>query len=271
MTLKIDGIEVECIIGDLPEERTREQTLVVDAELEIPDRAAETDALADTVDYAAAAERVRAALKAGECRMIERAAKVAYDAVGTGCVRVAVAKRGAVPGVAAARAVYPAAEDASAAPAAERLVAALKAKGLRCATAESCTGGGVAAAITGVSGASEVFAGGAVVYENAAKEKVLGVSGETLRRHGAVSSETAAEMATGARRLYGVDLAVSLTGIAGPGGGSAEKPVGLVWFGLASAAGVATEKAVFPGSRAEVRAQAVRHALAMLESSVAGV
>ena len=271
MTLMIEGIEVECIIGDLPEEREREQTLVVDAELEIPDRAAETDALADTVDYAAAAERVRAALKAGECRMIERAAKVAYDAVGTGCVRVAVAKRGAVPGVAAARAVYPAAEDASAAPAAERLVAALKAKGLRCATAESCTGGGVAAAITGVSGASEVFAGGAVVYENAAKEKVLGVSGETLRRHGAVSSETAAEMATGARRLYGVDLAVSLTGIAGPGGGSAEKPVGLVWFGLASAAGVATEKAVFPGSRAEVRAQAVRHALAMLESSVAGV
>ena len=208
MTLMIEGIEVECIIGDLPEEREREQTLVVDAELEIPDRAAETDALADTVDYAAAAER---------------------------------------------------------------LVAALKAKGLRCATAESCTGGGVAAAITGVSGASEVFAGGAVTYENAAKEKVLGVSGETLRRHGAVSSETAAEMAAGARRLYGVDLAVSLTGIAGPGGGSAEKPVGLVWFGLASAAGVVTEKAVFPGSRAEVRAAAVRHALAMLESSVAWV
>ena len=76
MTLMIEGIEVECIIGDLPEEREREQTLVVDAELEIPDRAAETDALADTVDYAAAAERVRAALKAAECRMIERAAKV---------------------------------------------------------------------------------------------------------------------------------------------------------------------------------------------------
>ena len=268
MTLRIEGIEVECVIGDLPEEREREQTLVVDAELEIPDRAAETDALADTVDYAAAAERVRAALKAAECRMIERAAKVAYDAIGTGCVRVAVAKRGAVPGVAAARTVYPAAEDASAAPAAERLVALLKAKGLRCATAESCTGGGVAAAITGVAGASEVFAGGAVVYENAAKEKVLGVSGENLRRHGAVSPETAAEMAAGARRLYGVDLAVSLTGIAGPGGGSAEKPVGLVWFGLASAAGVATEKVVFSGSRAEVRAAAVRHALAMLFAAI---
>ena len=82
--------------------------------------------------------------------------------------------------------------------------------------------------------------------------------------------QTAAEMAAGARRLYGVDLAVSLTGIAGPGGGSAEKPVGLVWFGLASAAGVATEKAVFPGSRAEVRAAAVRHALAMLVAAIPG-
>ena len=124
---------------------------------------------------------------------------------------------------------------------------------------------------TGVAGASEVFAGGAVVYENAAKEKVLGVSGETLRRHGAVSAETAAEMATGARRLYATDFAVSLTGIAGPGGGSAEKPVGLVWFGLASAAGVRTEKMVFPGDRAEVRAQAVRHALAMLLTEAAAV
>ena len=150
----------------------------------------------------------------------------------------------------------------------EAVFALMEQNGMTFAAAESCTGGGVAAAITGVSGASEVFAGGAVVYENAAKEKVLGVSGETLRRHGAVSSETAAEMAAGARRLYGVDLAVSLTGIAGPGGGSAEKPVGLVWFGLASAAGVATEKAVFPGSRAEVRAAAVRHALAMLVAAI---
>jgi len=272
MTLKIDGIEVKCIIGDLPEERLHEQTLVVDAELEIPDRAAETDALADTVDYAAAAERVRTALREAKCRMIERAAKVAFDALGPGCVRVKVAKRGAVAGVAAAVAAYPraGAADGETAAAAERLVAALKAKGRKCATAESCTGGGVAAAITGVAGASEVFAGGAVVYENAAKEKVLGVSGETLRRHGAVSSETAAEMATGARRLYETDFAVSLTGIAGPGGGSAEKPVGLVWFGLASAAGVRTEHVVFPGDRAEVRAQAVRHALAMLVEAAAG-
>ena len=101
MTLMIEGIEVECIIGDLPEEREREQTLVVDAELEIPDRAAETDALADTVDYAAAAERVRAALKAGECRMIERAAKVVRDVCLSEpkvlAAKVRVVKSGAVP------------------------------------------------------------------------------------------------------------------------------------------------------------------------------
>lgn len=101
MTLKIDGIEVECIIGDLPEERIREQTLVVDAELEIPDRAAETDALADTVDYAAAAERVRAALRAAKCRMIERAAKVVRDVCLSEpkvlAAKVRVVKSGAVP------------------------------------------------------------------------------------------------------------------------------------------------------------------------------
>ena len=107
MTLRIEGIEVECIIGDLPEEREREQTLVVDAELEIPDRAAETDALADTVDYAAAAERVRAALKAAECRMIERAAKVVYDCLPTSAARVVVTKAGVVPGLDSASVVYP--------------------------------------------------------------------------------------------------------------------------------------------------------------------
>ena len=115
MTLRIEGIEVECVIGDLPEEREREQTLVVDAELEIPDRAAETDALADTVDYAAAAERVRAALKAAECRMIERAAKVAYDVCCAACAAVSgarplgvtVTKAGVLPGLESAAISYP--------------------------------------------------------------------------------------------------------------------------------------------------------------------
>ena len=147
---------------------------------------------------------------------------------------------------------------------AEKLVELLKAQGLTCATAESCTGGGVGAAITAVPGSSAVFLGGVISYANAVKKGVLGVSPETLATVGAVSSETAAQMADGVRRLLKADLAVSVTGIAGPDGGSAEKPVGLVWFGLATPGGVRTEKAVFAGDRAAVRAQAVTHALGML-------
>lgn len=147
---------------------------------------------------------------------------------------------------------------------AEKLVDILKAQGLTCATAESCTGGGIGSAITSVPGSSEVYAGGVVSYSNAVKHNVLGVSQESLDRHGAVSSEVAGEMAKGARRLLKVDLAVSVTGIAGPGGGSAEKPVGLVWFGVSSARGTRTEKAIFAGDRARVREQAVTHALGML-------
>ncbi len=109
---------------------------------------------------------------------------------------------------------------------AENLVALLKANGLTCATAESCTGGGTGAAITAVPGSSAVFAGGVISYSNDVKMRVLGVRAETLATVGAVSSETAAQMAAGARRLLKTDLAVSLTGIAGPDGGSAEKPVG---------------------------------------------
>ena len=147
---------------------------------------------------------------------------------------------------------------------AETLVELLKARGLTCATAESCTGGGIGSAITAVPGASEVYLGGVVSYANAVKEGVLGVAAETLATVGAVSSETAAQMAEGVRRLMKADLAVSVTGVAGPGGGTPEKPVGLVWFGLASADGVRTEKALFAGGREEVRAKAVLHALGML-------
>ena len=151
---------------------------------------------------------------------------------------------------------------------AERLVELLKARGVTCATAESCTGGGVGSAITDVPGASDVYLGGVVSYANKVKCDVLGVSYETLERFGAVSSETAAQMANGVRRLTGADIAVSTTGIAGPGGGSADKPVGLVWFGLASATGVTTEKVVFPGSREDVRNAAVEHALGLLLSAI---
>jgi len=147
---------------------------------------------------------------------------------------------------------------------AENLVALLKARELTCATAESCTGGGVGSAITSVAGSSAVFAGGVISYSNDVKQKVLGVSADDLARVGAVSPEVAAQMAAGVRRLLGVDLAVSLTGIAGPDGGSAEKPGGLVWFGLATPGGVRTEKAIFRGDRAKVREQAVIHAIGML-------
>lgn len=154
--------------------------------------------------------------------------------------------------------------------AAENLVELLSASGLVCATAESCTGGLVAAAITDVPGSSAVFAGGVVSYANEVKRDVLGVKEETLADHGAVSPETAAEMAAGVRSLMKCDIAVSLTGIAGPGGGSDEKPVGLVWFGLADKTGVRTEKAIFPGDREEVRRRAVVHALGMLTVAAAG-
>ena len=147
---------------------------------------------------------------------------------------------------------------------AENLVELLKARGLVCATAESCTGGGVGSAITGVPGSSAVFAGGVISYSNEVKRDVLGVSAESLDKYGAVSPQVAAQMADGVRRLLKADLAVSLTGIAGPDGGSDEKPVGLVWFGLSTPSGTRTEKCLFRGDRAQVRAQAVVHALGML-------
>ena len=153
--------------------------------------------------------------------------------------------------------------------AAEKMVAEFSSRGLVCAVAESCTGGAVGSAIVSVSGASAVFAGGVISYSNDVKREVLHVSASTLERHGAVSSETACEMASGARELMNADFAVSVTGIAGPGGGSAEKPVGLVWFGLAGKNGVRAERMVFSGDRAEVRGAAVEHALEMLLEAAA--
>jgi len=144
------------------------------------------------------------------------------------------------------------------------LVELLKARNLTCATAESCTGGGVGQAITSVPGSSAVFAGGVISYSNDVKKAVLGVSAATLESVGAVSAETAEQMAQGVRQLLKVDLAVSLTGIAGPDGGSDEKPVGLVWFGLATKDGVRSEKAIFRGDREGIRRNAVIHALGML-------
>ncbi len=149
------------------------------------------------------------------------------------------------------------------------LLDAARAGGLRIATAESCTGGLVAAALTDIAGSSDVFDRGFVTYSNAAKETMLGVSRDTLDAHGAVSEEVAREMAEGALANSAADLAVSVTGIAGPGG-SAFKPEGRVCFGLArTGAKTRTETVEFgaPG-RAIVRAKSRDHALDLLESAI---
>ena len=141
----------------------------------------------------------------------------------------------------------------------------LMAKGQMCATAESCTGGLVGHLITEVAGSSAWFAGGAITYSYAAKEKVLGVQHETLMTQGAVSYEVAAQMAQGARQLYDVAVAVAITGVAGPGGGSAEKPVGLVHIHLSSADGVErAERFVWSADRSGNKLLSAQAALQML-------
>lgn len=145
------------------------------------------------------------------------------------------------------------------------LAARLGARGWRLATAESCTGGLLAAACTSVAGSSDWFERGFVTYSNAAKTELLGVPAALIAAHGAVSAEVAAAMADGARRHAPVELALAVTGVAGPGGGSADKPVGTVWLGLAAAGrATATLKLQLAGDRAAVRGQAVRQALQRL-------
>jgi len=145
-----------------------------------------------------------------------------------------------------------------------RLLELARARGLTIATAESCTGGMVGAAITAVPGSSDVYLGGFITYSNAMKRALLGVPAAMLEAFGAVSEEVAAEMARGARLAAGADLAVSVTGIAGPGG-SAHKPEGRVCFGLAQKAGIDTQVVEFgPLGRDGVRAAATNHALMLL-------
>jgi len=145
------------------------------------------------------------------------------------------------------------------------LGAALLERGWRMATAESCTGGWIAQAMTATSGSSDWFECGLVTYSNAAKVSLLGVDAMTIERHGAVSVETAGQMADGALRVGGVDVAVSVTGVAGPSGGSPDKPVGTVCFGFAvSGRATRTERQQFAGDRHDVRARTVAHALARL-------
>ena len=152
----------------------------------------------------------------------------------------------------------------------EQLAAALLARQQTLATAESCTGGLVGAALTNLPGSSAWYLGGVVAYANELKIRLLGVPAAVLAAHGAVSLETARAMAAGARAATGADFAVAITGIAGPAGGTPEKPVGLVYIGVAAPHGTATFKHHFSGSRAEIRQAAteaaLRHLLEAVES-----
>ncbi len=151
---------------------------------------------------------------------------------------------------------------------------ALLARQWRLVTAESCTGGGVAAALTDIPGSSQWFERGYVTYSNLAKQQDLGVSAATLDNHGAVSAEVVLEMAAGALRAGGADLALSVSGVAGPDGGTAAKPVGLVWFALARRAAPGhrdpgrSEMRQFAGDRAAVRLAAVHRALELINAAL---
>lgn len=154
----------------------------------------------------------------------------------------------------------------------EALVNAAAARGLTIGAAESCTGGKVSTAVTDVAGSSQVLLGGLVTYENEAKTELLGVPAELIDTHGAVSEPVARSMAEGAWRRLGCDFAVSVTGIAGPSGGTPEKPVGTVWFGIACAGGTDAYLRTFPGgSRAAIRDRATATALDLLRRAVLGL
>lgn len=146
----------------------------------------------------------------------------------------------------------------------ERIGEALKARKATMCTAESCTGGLIAHRITNIAGSSAYMLGGIVAYDNRIKETLLNVRLQTLISHGAVSEPTAREMAANARALFNADYAVSVTGIAGPGGGTDQKPVGLTYIGVASDAGISVERHVWPHDREGNKAASAQAALLLL-------
>lgn len=146
----------------------------------------------------------------------------------------------------------------------DKLFKLLKFYNLTISTAESCTGGMIASAITNVSGASAFFGTGVVTYSNEAKMKLIGVNKETLDKYGAVSEQTATEMAEGVLKLGESDVSVAVTGIAGPTGGTTEKPVGLVYIGVSGKNGTYVYKNIFNGNRDEVRKQTVSTAFELV-------
>ncbi len=144
---------------------------------------------------------------------------------------------------------------------AQKVGAALKERGLMLVTAESCTGGWVAMEVTAIAGSSDWFERGYVTYSNAAKREDLGVAEQTLKRHGSVSEETAREMAAGALKNGRGQVALAITGVAGPSGGSREKPVGTVCFAWARGSKISSQTRRFDGDRESVRRQSVLYAL----------
>ena len=153
----------------------------------------------------------------------------------------------------------------------EILIGLLKERGRTMAAAESCTGGMIGAAVTDMPGCSEVFMGRAVTYSNEAKMALLGVSEDTLIRNGAVSAETAKQMALGAARVYHSDYSVAVTGIAGPGGATDTKPVGLVYIAVSDGSRVVATRNLFDGDRRNVREQTVVEALRLLSDMIRGL
>ncbi len=141
------------------------------------------------------------------------------------------------------------------------LLELLKKRGERLCTAESCTGGLIASEIVRIPGSSEAFDGGMVSYSNEVKHNLLGVPQDLLDTYGAVSSEVVGQMAQGALNSFGCDYAVATSGIAGPGGGTKEKPVGLVWFAIATKSELKTFYKIFDGNRTEIREKSVLYVL----------
>ena len=153
---------------------------------------------------------------------------------------------------------------------AEATGAALSQRGWTFCAAESCTGGLLASTLTDVPGSSAYVLGSIVSYSNGAKQNLLGVNEATLIEHGAVSEQCAREMASGARARFGADVAISITGIAGPGGGTADKPVGLVYIGIATEQGVEVARHVWPYDRAGNKIASVEAALQMVLAAATG-
>jgi len=146
----------------------------------------------------------------------------------------------------------------------EKIAPLLRARRQTLATAESCTGGLIASRITDIPGSSDYFLGGVVAYDNRIKISLLGVPPGLLAQYGAVSRETVLEMAAGARTALGADIAISVSGIAGPGGGTPEKPVGTVWIGLAAPEGAWSHRCQFSGDRVGIKASSADAALQFL-------